>query len=383
MIYDAIIVGAGPAGGMAARQISKKGYKVLVIDKKREVGMPVQCAEGITHFALEDTGLKVDESWVKKRIKGIKVMLSSGKFFYAEEPGYSIDRAKFDQWMMNKALDDGCKLLTNTRAQGIIKKRDIWNIKTNAGELKGRILIGADGPASNVAKWLGLLKRREYLKAIQYKFDAEDIDYPGEEWFYIYYSKSFKGGYGWVFPRGNEYNIGVGGLGSVKELLGQFCKSLDIDVGKRKTTNAGILPFDYKLSSLTKDTAMIVGDAAGMTNPVSGGGIHAAVASGRISGETAVKALETENLNLIPEYEKRIRKEPYLDPILLKCAKYFMKWDDDDWNFLGEILDGRDQSELTMFNGFLKMLKHPKYFARSRELLLIRKAMRINQKYGW
>jgi digeranylgeranylglycerophospholipid reductase len=70
-VYDVIIIGAGPAGGMAARQISKKGYKILIIDKKKVVGVPVQCGEGMNHFALEENDLKPNDSWINKRVKGV------------------------------------------------------------------------------------------------------------------------------------------------------------------------------------------------------------------------------------------------------------------------------------------------------------------------
>jgi digeranylgeranylglycerophospholipid reductase len=382
-VYDVIIIGAGPAGGMAARQISKKGYKILIIDKKKVVGVPVQCGEGMNHFALEENDLKPNDSWINKRVKGVKCIVPNGKYFYSNDPGYSIDRAKFDQWIMNHSLDNGTEILLNTKVNGIEKKNDKWIAKTKNGSYGARILIGADGFASNVARWLGIMKKREFIKAIEYKFRYEDFDYPEEERLCVYYGERFNKGYGWVFPRGDEWNVGVGGSGDNKEKLKNFLKFLGADEEKRTEIIAGAIPHHYILSSLTKNGVMIVGDAAGMTNPTFGGGIHTALSSGRISGEVACKALEEENLGLIEEYNIRMKKEPYLKPIVHKCDECFKNWSDEDFNFLGNMMEGIDQSELTIFKGFIKMLKYPKYFARSRELLLLRKAMRINQKYGW
>ena len=383
MIYDAIIIGAGPAGGMAARQISKEGFKVLVIDRKKVVGVPVQCGEAMNHFALEENGLKPNDIWIKKRVKGVKCIVPNGKYFYANEPGYSIDRAKFDQWIVNHSLDNGTELLLNTKVNGIEKKKDKWIGKTKNGSYEGRILIGADGFASNVSRWLGIMKKREFIKAIEYKFRYEDLDYPEEERLCIYYGEQFNKGYGWVFPRGDEWNVGVGGSGDNKEKLKNFLKFLGADEEKRTKVIGGIVPQYYVLSSLTKNRAMIVGDAAGMTNPTFGGGIHVALSSGRIAGEIACKALESENLELIEEYDAKMRKEPYLKPIVHKCGEYFLKWSDEDFNFLGEIMEGKDHTELTLLRGAIEVLKRPRYILRSGEFLLMKKVMRINQKYGW
>jgi len=379
-MYDVIVVGAGPAGGMASYTIASKGFSVLVMEKKKEIGKPVQCGEGITKFCLENVGLSKGE-WIKWKVKGIKSILPGGYYFYTREAGYSIDRAYFDKWLIDKAMDEGAELV-NERAKRIQGKAGNWKIEGNKKEYRGKILIGADGPPSNIARQMGLLKNRKFLFGYQYKFRAADMEFD-DEWFHIYWGEEFKGGYGWVFPRGDEYNIGVGGIKANINQLKNFCKYLKIDVTKKIEMNKGVIPFNYNFISRGEKGIMIVGDAAGMTNPISGGGIHAALASGKLAGEIAVKAMEKEDVNITIKYDKKIKNTPFLNPVHLKGALYLQKWKQEDWKFLGKIMHKKDFSELTLWKSFVAGLKNPKYLLRGKEMLLIRKAMKINQKYGW
>jgi flavin-dependent dehydrogenase len=120
-----------------------------------------------------------------------------------------------------------------------------------------------------------------------------------------------------------------------------------------------------------------------MTNPATGGGIHAALYSGKLAGELSIKALETEDLKILNAFEKKIKKTQFLNPIHQRTANYFKKWTNEDWEFFGEATNGLDMADLTLFRSFLIALKYPRYILRARELLTIRKDMQINQKYGW
>lgn len=383
MVYDAIIIGAGPAGGMAARKLTAKSFSVLIIDKKREVGVPVQCGEAITHFGLKENGISPQKDWIKQEVRGAKPIMPDGSYFYAGQKGYSIMRDKFDQWIVNGAFANGAELMLRTRATSVKRKENIWRVFTKKGEFDGRLLIGADGPSSNVASWLGLLKSRVYFRAMEYKFPAKDFDFQEKEWLSFFMGAGWNKGYAWVFPRDDEWNIGVTGFGKTPESMKKFVKMLKLDKNSRTQETAGLVPRRYNLSSITKEGVMIVGDAAGTTNPVFGGGIHAALSSGRIAGETGVKVLENENPSLTMEYVMRMGREPYMRQLLHKCADHLQNWTDEDWNFLGWMMEGKDWSEVSLSKSMLRILRKPKYLIRGREFLLIRKAMHINLKYGW
>ncbi|UCF08434.1 MAG: NAD(P)/FAD-dependent oxidoreductase [Thermoplasmata archaeon] len=383
LVYDAMIVGAGPAGGMAARKLAQKGFKVLILEKKREVGVPVQCGEAITHFALEENKIPPQKEWIKQKVKGVKPIMPNGSFFYVKEDGYSIMRDRFDRWIINDAVDRGAVLMTKTRATGLRRIDDKWRVSTATRYFEGQLLIGADGPSSNVARWLGMLQSRVYAKAVEYKFRLKDFEFPEREWLSFFMGSNWNGGYAWVFPRDDEWNVGTGGFRNAPEFMERFLKMLKLDKHKTIAKIAGLVPRRYSLTSLAQKGLMVAGDAAGMTNPVIGGGTHAALSSGKHAGDTAVRALENEKPEITLEYDTKMRSEPYLSPVLFRCADLIGKWTDADWNFLGWVMDGRDQSELTFLKGTLCTFKRPRYLLRGRELMLIRKGMRITKRYGW
>ncbi len=383
MKYDAIIIGAGPAGGMASYILTEKGFSVLILEKKKEVGMPVQCGEAITQFSLKNVGLLLDDSWIKWKVKGIKIILPQNMYFYSAEPGMAIDRYLFDKWLIKKSVESGAELVTNAKVTNIKGRAGEWNVKGGDRDYEGKIIIGADGPLSWVAKHFNLFIGGKYLRAYQYKFDAEFIDYPEREWFVMYWLTLFKGWYGWVFPRGDEYSVGVVSMNANKYLLQKFCNYIGISPKKRKSITAGLIPFNFSFKSRAIDGIMIVGDAAGTTNPVTCGGIHAALASGKLAGEVAVKCLEENDYSLTKQYDVMIKKTPYLDKRQMMTAKYFQQWGENERLFLGKIMHGKSLDEVTLFKCFIAALNHPKFLFRAREMLIVRKTMLINKKYGW
>jgi geranylgeranyl reductase family protein len=383
IMHDVIVVGAGPSGSMAASMIASKGFSVQLIERKKEIGHPVQCAEAITEFCLQNVNLPKKHHWIKRKVNGVKILLPNDKCFYSTVPTLCINRSLFDKWLAERAVDSGAILKIGTIVHAVEGQPGDWAVKTTDGTFNAKILIGADGPLSKTATWLGLIKSREYTKALQYKFDIQDVDYPEEKWLCMYMNASYKGGYGWVFPRGDEYNIGVGGPDADVSLLNSFCKSLDIKIEKKKESNAGLIPFNFNFETRAREGVMIVGDAAGMTNPATGGGIHAALFSGKAAGEITIQALESENLQMTKQYDEEIKKTPFLHPIHLRTARYFHNWTNKDWGFFGEAANGMDMADLTLFKSFLIGLKYPRYLLRARELLTIRKEMQINQKYGF
>jgi digeranylgeranylglycerophospholipid reductase len=383
MEYDAIIIGAGPAGSFTAKEIAEKGFKVLLIDMKKEIGKPVQCAEAITEYAFENVGLKTQKKWVKQKINGIKILLPKNKCFYSTVNCLSIDRFLFDKYLAELAVSAGSELKLKTCMKKIKKENKKYIIDTNNKIYKTKIVVGADGFLSKTAKILGLLKHQEYINAYEYKFNKKDIDFHTNNWLCMTMDEIFHGGYGWVFPRGDEYNVGVGSIDAKLTLLNNYCKSLGFDINKKKSFIAGKLPYFFDIKKRVIPGAIIVGDAAAMTNPVTGGGIHSAMYSGKIAGQLAAESLEKNNMEIMLGYDKIMKKSMFLHPIHRRVAYYFQRWTNKDWDFFADAADGLDMKDLTYFKSFKIGLKYPKYMLRARELLSIKKEMQINQKYGF
>jgi digeranylgeranylglycerophospholipid reductase len=384
--YDAVVVGAGPAGGMAARQIADAGFSCLMLDKRKVIGHPVQCGEGISAFALRNCGLAPKDDFIVHKVRGVKGVTPDGSIFYAGEPGYSLDRTKFDQHIVYGAVDRGAELLVETKATGVARHDGGWRVETDRGqEFAASVLVGADGPASNVARWVGWLRARRYWRALEYKFRKEDVSYDEDDWFVFYFSERYKGGYGWVFPRDDEYNVGAGGFfDDLKGSVRRLCADLRFGLDKIHGYSGGSIPNKYDLTHLAKDGVAIVGDAAGLTNPVFGGGIHPAVYSGKVAGKAAAAALVADDVAPLEAYEARMKASPFTTPILWTTAEILQRWDDYRFNYLGWVAAGGDFNDLTAGKAFVRTLRRaPRMLLEAKDLRTLQKGLSITQKYGW
>src|SRR5256885_16666252 len=115
-MYDAVVVGAGPAGGMAARALAAAGFRTAILEKKKVVGEPVQCAEGVSEFGLASNGLRPRDAWVAQRVSGAQCIVPNGTGFYITRlPGYATNRPMFDRWLVDGAVADGGELRTSEK----------------------------------------------------------------------------------------------------------------------------------------------------------------------------------------------------------------------------------------------------------------------------
>src|SRR5712691_1491491 len=347
-MFDAVVVGAGPSGGMAARQLAAAGFRTAILEKKKVVGEPVQCAEGVSEFGLASNGLQPRSEWIAQRVSGAKCVVPSGKWFYITRlPGYAIDRRAFDRWLVDGAIDDGAELRTSTRVTGVSRHDGLWRVEANGETIDAKVVIGADGPATNVARSAGLVRSLERVPAYEYRFRREDVPVLDSEFFLLYVSHAYDGGYAWIFPKGDSVNVGAGGHIDAHAATVTFCRNFGIDVDRRTQTIAGSIPYRYELTSLAVPGLAIVGDAAGITNPMNGAGIHPGIFSGRLAGEFAVASLEKQDPGAMLEYDRVVRSSPFLDPVLWWMIDRARRWTDRLMNTVVEELEGIDWRALT------------------------------------
>jgi len=393
-MYDVIIIGAGPAGGIAAKVLAGSGRKILILDKKSEVGSPVHCGEGLSRYAVESNGLKVDETWVKLKVKGSRVFVPSEKHFLVPGDGFAIDRQLFDKSIVDAAVDKDAELMLKTAARGMAFRDGKWTVKTSGGEFEGRIVLGVDGVGSAVNRWVGLRGNTAAIGGYQYKFERDYVhrnmpyDFEGEnrlteEWLDFHYANKYPHGYIWVFPRGDVYNIGICGLKGYKKLLQGFLRERGLDPKKAVAYNVGRIPRSGILPSYVKDQVLIAGDAGGLTNPITKGGVHAALFSGRTAAEVIDKALEEEDMALLWHYDKKIKESTFASPQLMEYGKLIYELTDEEANMVGEIMKGGPISECSYPRAFKAALKNPRIFPRVPKFLKIRKSLILSQIYGW
>jgi digeranylgeranylglycerophospholipid reductase len=377
METDLVVVGAGPAGSMAALAAARGGLRVALIDKKRAVGEPVQCAEGVSRFAIESNGLRPDPAYIRQEVRGAQGVMPNGKRFdITRLPGYAVDRARFDRAIADLAVEAGAELFLGHRVTSMSRSRGRWEVRADGAAWTAPAVIGADGPATLVARWRGLLLRADCVRAYEWRFAASDAPPPDPERFLLYFAPRYDGGYAWIFPRGGEVNVGAGGHLDAHAALVDFCRARGIDPSRRLQTIAGQIPFRFEFRKYSENGVAIVGDAAGVTNPLNGGGIHAALWSGRVAGELAAEGR-------LDAYDGLVRGSPFLDPVLNWMIERLRRWDDGVLNFVGDLLDGADWKHLSALAGVRRALRHPRMFAHAREFLRMRRAVELTEIYGW
>jgi digeranylgeranylglycerophospholipid reductase len=193
-ICDVIVVGAGPAGSMAAKTVAEKGVDVILIEEHKESGTPVYCAEGLSIGGIKDGGLEPVYPYVTQEINTARVIAPNGKALDLTSDnwtGYVLDRQVFDKTLAENAVKAGSKLMTQTRAIDVIKEEDrivgVIAIQDDTEiQFKSKVVIGADGHWSIIRRRAGLQRYfSDYVTCAQYQLGDLDLEDPTRNEFYI------------------------------------------------------------------------------------------------------------------------------------------------------------------------------------------------------
>jgi len=302
-----LVVGLGPAGGRAAAVAAAAGLDVVAIERRSQAGSPVQCAEFVPTMIERDV----------PKVRSVTRQMVARMLTFAENErpeetpdfrGRMIDRAAFDRMLAAEAARAGadCRY-----GRSLLHIENDGTVHTSDGRtLRPRILIGADGPHSRVGAAIGqvnraLVETRQVTVPLVLPHDATDI----------FLSADYRGGYGWLFPKGAVANIGVGieidSRHRLKALLAILLQRLA--ASRRVGTTAccltgGAIPVGGRLraiGALGQTDTLLAGDAAGLANPVTGAGIASAVQSGTLAGRAAADRLGG-RARALDEYEDEL-----------------------------------------------------------------------------
>lgn len=315
--YDIIVVGAGPAGSMAARFAAEQGVSVLMLEKDRDVGYPVRCGEAISKAGVEEF-ISSDDKWIAAKISKFSFNAPDGSEVIIDfgEAGYVLERRIFDYELARTAADAGTEILTRAYVNALLfddgKVSGVkYEYQGQEHEVKAKVVIAADGVESRVGRWAGLktyIDFRDMESAVQMTAANIPID---QNTLYFYFGKDVApNGYFWIFPKGrNKANIGLGVSGiigkkkSAQSYLDDFMNKHYPDAPVL-TTIAGGVPCSITLDKISGPGIMLVGDAARQVNPLSGGGIASGMIGGKIAGSLAAEAIKINNTDHILTYDK-------------------------------------------------------------------------------
>jgi len=305
---DVLIVGAGPAGTTTARYCASKDLDVMLIDRRKEIGRPVQCGEFLPSakemysmfprsLDLEEL-IEVDPGVVRGHAESVDLVSPGGRVYRCAFSGSILDRAAFDKHLARLAIDAGARLVTGA---SFVSLQD-GVAETTIGEIRAKVIVGADGPNSRVGVQAGLAKPTQRYPAITCQ--AEGSFEPVVK---MIFGSVAPGGYAWIIPKKSGANVGIG----VNPLI---CRRRPSEVFQEFVSGLGcryrdvamkFVPMGGPIPRTVRGNVILVGDAAGHVMPTNGGGIPLAMISGRTAGQTIREHLR-DGTDLVA-YEKRWR----------------------------------------------------------------------------
>ncbi|RLC52646.1 MAG: hypothetical protein DRZ79_00840 [Candidatus Cloacimonadota bacterium] len=388
--FDVVVVGAGPAGSVAARFAAENGASVLMLEREREPGIPVRCAEGVSHAGIAPF-IEIDKRWIASTINVARLFSPNGEhaYMYNNGTGYVLERRLFDAALCEIACKKGAELRLRADAIDLVWENDqICGVKyRHRGEIKTvycDIVIGADGVESRVGRWAGM-KTAVMLEDIDtcYQYTLTNIDLQGDSVDFYFGNQISPGGYIWVFPKSqNTANVGIGISGHLaknnppKKLLDEFIGK-HFPNAKKTYEVCGGVPTANTLKEIFRDRIMLVGDAARQVNPVTGGGIVQGMIAGSIAGKVAADAVKEKRFDkkFLKKYKKEWDKRlGHLQNLHYALKNKFFQLTDEKFNNIVEICKSIPPEKFTLKELFSSAVKgDPKLVAEIAKAFVVSK----------
>ena len=329
------VVGGGPVGSTFARQMAEKGFEVAILEKKREIGVPLQCA-GLLGKKIKKVNILPNE-FIVNPVNGAflhspeDTILSVSK---AKPEAYVLDRIGYDKFLSQLALDSGADLFLNHRVEQVDSVKGVINLKNNEKtKITADIIVGADGHSSIVSDTFN--PHAESFQAAQYLIDVGEKRFQ-KDYVHLYVDSRVSPGFLWAIPLSETTaRVGLFADASYPQLtiiLNELLtKSSELKGATILKKYYGVIPKYNPQKQLVKDRIILLGDAASQVKPTTGGGLIMGFACAKIASQVAANALENENMELLMNYSKEYRNQFKNElKVQLMVHKIFKSLTDDD-----------------------------------------------------
>ena len=315
--FDIVIIGAGPVGSTVAYNLSNKGFDIAIIDKKKHIGYPLQCA-GILSENIFKTNELPDEI-ILNTVKGA-FLHSQNHILNVEKDtvqAYIIDRIAYDEYLLNRAIENGAEFI-NQKVTHVNSAEGITYLSGNE-KITSKIVIGCDGYNSTLSEGMGNSQNNYPASQMLVKITESDMQRFRDtsknidNYVDTYLMEDALPGFIWVIPLKDDlYRIGLFSNQSHKlqdETIINFLKqNFEYEIIEKYK---GFVPIFDEKNHIVKDRLMLIGDAAGQIKPTSGGGLLVAFDACNMAAKYAAQSIDKSDIKILRKYEKEF-KDRYL-----------------------------------------------------------------------
>ena len=329
--HDVIIVGAGPAGATLAYELARRGIGVLLLEKEK---LPRHkcCAGGVTSKAARLLDFDISEV-AEDVIHEVSFTFNLGSPYLGQHSQpliYTVMRDAFDYFLVTRAQQLGAVLIDGQKVTQIQVSGDWVEISTADNVFRSRLVVGADGAYSIVARELGMRRSIEYLMGIESEIVVSEEELAKWKSRVQVDLGCIPGGYAWVFPKRNHLSIGVGWHASkARDLHAHHHKFLDsLNIGSYAIASSGshLIPTCTKGRLIWQSKALLLGDAAGLADPLAGEGIYDAIQSAQLAAPVIEASLVGGKVEL-QDYQQIVERKVVSElRIARTLSKFFVRF---------------------------------------------------------
>ncbi|MEW6583111.1 MAG: geranylgeranyl reductase family protein [Actinomycetota bacterium] len=295
---DVIVIGAGPAGSTAAYRLAASGASVLLVDRAR-FPRDKPCGGGLTMRGVRLLPFPVDPV-VEEVVHSLVVRLRFGRHVEVRSPEPVIlmtQRRRLDAYLAERAVEAGAVFRDGVRVRSVSQAADGVEVVCDGGErLRAAVLIGADGATGVSRRLVAGDVAHSHAVALEGNVGYAEYDASAYRGRALLEVGIVPGGYGWVFPKGDHANIGVGGWLSqgpgLRGHLDRLCRVHGVDPARVRELRGWRLPVRRAGSPVARGRALLVGDAAGLVDPLSGDGMFEAFTSSKVASDVVADVLD-------------------------------------------------------------------------------------------